>query len=336
MLCVLEKIYLFIFSVVKFFKLKILVPKNVSFKVISIGNLSTGGVGKSVVARFLINNLNGNGAVLLRGYKGSNEKTNKSLIASNGNKLFYSSTVIGDEAFMLGTVLPVPIVVGSDRYKSVKALQNFLYNDIDFVILDDAYQNHKIKKDLEILLLDARNPFDNGHCLPAGRLREKDMSRADVIILTHSDKVDVELVKILLPKTIPVFYGKHKITNILDNHLNKVSSENLLNNRFLVFAGIGSFSGFLDSLKQTGINIVDFIQYEDHHKYLEKDILFIKNKLENKDVSGAITTLKDWAKISELMNSMKIHFPLYCLDIEFDFLTDLERVKFFTFIKDRE
>ena len=152
-----------------------------SFKIISIGNLSVGGTGKTVFSQFLIKNLeNLKGSVVLRGYGGENEKTPENFLVSNGIDIFCDSFFCGDEAFMLANSLEVPIVIGKNKKKSCLILEQFESNEkqkIDYIILDDAYQNFSIKKNVEILLLDAIKPFENGHCLPAGRLREKDLSR---------------------------------------------------------------------------------------------------------------------------------------------------------------
>jgi tetraacyldisaccharide 4'-kinase len=157
--------------------------KSVPFKVISVGNLSVGGTGKSVFVQFLSKKLDRPSAILLRGYK---RKNKKNILIDIDNKNKYRPSDVGDEALMFSQKLDSPIVVGKSRIKSVELLKKYCENKnkkIKFLLLDDGYQNFQLKKDCEILLLDARAPFDNNHCLPAGRLREKDFSRADIIIL---------------------------------------------------------------------------------------------------------------------------------------------------------
>ena len=156
------------------------------FKVISVGNLAAGGTGKSVLVGLLVQRLGAQQcAVVTRGYRGSNERTGKSLIVSDGQHLFAGPKVAGDEAVMHAVGLAVTVVVGVDRGRSCDLIAQQLLH-IRYVILDDAYQNFAVKPDCNILLLDARAPFDNGYCLPAGRLRERDVSRADVIVFTHA------------------------------------------------------------------------------------------------------------------------------------------------------
>ncbi len=332
-LCILEKIYLISFKLVSYFKKKS-GNKKVNFKVISVGNISVGGTGKSVFAQFLIKNLKQNGAVISRGY-GSNLKNN--LIVSDGNKIFYPATVIGDEPFMIADKLKVPVIVGKDRFKSATILENHFkkisLNEKDkspsFIVLDDSYQNFSLKKDFEILLLDARKPFENGHCLPAGKLREKDISRADAIVFTHANNESSEEL-LSNSSSLPVFYGKHKVSNLL--HLNKknVDIKNLLSKKVLAFAGIGNFSYFLQSVKDLNLNVTKEIEYPDHYKFSEQDLKSILNSLKEDNCDCVITTSKDWVKILPLLEKIKNWqaLPIYVLEIEFAFLTNSERIRF--------
>ena len=159
----------------------------------------------------------------------------------------------------------VPVIVGKDRYKSCLLLEKTFGLSKKIAILDDGYQNHQIKKNLEILLLDARSPFGNGHCLPAGNLREKDYSRADVIILTHADEIGAdevcpeqscserlsEIKTKLLPKfdQNKIFCGRHKPLGLFLFDEEQISPHDCQNKKFLVLAAIGSFNGFVQSVK---------------------------------------------------------------------------------------
>lgn len=318
----LEKFYICGFNFIK----KISKPKSTPFKVISVGNISTGGTGKSVLVKYLADRLP-NVAIVSRGYKGNNEKTGNSLLVSDD----CSVEDVGDEAFMLSKS-NTPVVVGSNRYKSINLLKNlFKDKSIKYVVLDDAYQNFKIVKDLDIVLLNACNPFDNGHCLPAGNLREKDLTRADIIILTHSDMVDLQYLSALKASLselqCPVLLGRHKVKNLLyadwsDKEL--MVADSVLGEEFLAVAGIGSFSSFIKTLNNFGLNkaglkVVDTIEFKDHHRYSAKDISLIKKRANNKHI---VTTMKDWYKIKPFITdwSLKDLSSIYIIDITFDFL----------------
>lgn len=188
------------------------------FKIISVGNLTVGGTGKSVVVPFIIQRLAGSSAIVMRGYKGHIIRDGNSHLVTDGKHILLSACESGDEAMMYAQQEKVPVVVGKNRARSCDLLAFLIRKkglNIKYVLLDDAYQNHAVKKDFEILVIDARKPFDNGHCLPAGYLREKDYTRADVIFLTHADAVSEQTRKEISQKLLckfpqdRIFFGKH-------------------------------------------------------------------------------------------------------------------------------
>ncbi|MCF7799560.1 tetraacyldisaccharide 4'-kinase [Candidatus Babeliales bacterium] len=347
-LCFLEFFYKIGFHFILFLK------KNKSkpilpFKVISVGNLSAGGTGKSVFVQFLANNLLNQKtecAVVLRGYKSKIEKSKKSFLISdfifNKKQIFCDTIFCGDEAFMLAQNLQVPVVVGKNRYKSCLLLKN---KNIKTVILDDAYQNFSVNKDFEILLLDAKKPFENHHCLPAGKLREKDYSRADAIILTHADKIShnqLQNIKNNYFKNFNkdfIFAGKHSTDSLSENLINSENLQSKIidiqkfeNKKLLAFAGIGSFEYFLSSLNFCNLKISKALEYTDHYNYSEKDLILIFNLIKKNNLNGAITTQKDWYKILPIIKKIKNYhqalMPIYVLNISFEFLSKKEHNNF--------
>lgn len=279
-----------------------------SSKVISVGNLSVGGTGKSVFVAYLAEKLGPKGAVLTRGY---GRKGKKNVVVDK----FSDPLFVGDEPLMLARKLNIPVVVGSDRVASAKLVENKKY-----FILDDGYQNFQLKKDFEILLLDARDPFGNNHCLPAGPLREKDFSRADVVVFTHADIASDLAVKKF--KNKEVFFGRHKVLGLRDVSSNKYTSTSSSQEFFLV-AGIGSFSGFVTSCENYGILVKDSYEFPDHHVYTQKDLDFILSR----QCDGIVTTSKDWQKLERLLEKREAKLPcsIYVLDIGFEFLKDEEK-----------
>ena len=334
-LVILEQIYSFAFYIVLLFKKKWTKQKKCEFKVFSVGNISVGGTGKSVFVKFLVEKLSFlRGSVILRGYKSNAEKTGKSFLVSDGRKILLDSSFSGDEAFMISKQLDVPVVIGADRSLSCSLLENRFHN-LDYVVLDDAYQNFKLSKDYEILLLDATRPFENGHCLPAGKLREKDYTRADAIVLTHSDYVSelkIENIKNMLSNKFDrdcIFSGAHKFDGIFLNDSFRVDIEDIKNKTVLAFAGIGSFGSFEKTVEDLGFNGFLLKEYPDHYKYTEKDLDEILN-LNLVDI--ILTTQKDWVKIFPLLKNRK-HLPIYVLRVGFGFLREKEDIKFFNKLK---
>jgi len=372
-LCFFELFYRAIFFVITIFKRALVHNKRTSFfYVISVGNLSVGGTGKSVFVQFLVHALQkralalrneamkwtsvSNGslakscAIALRGYKSKLEKTGESFLVHDGITSYYDVTETGDEAYMLAQNLQVPIVIGPNRAKSCDVLEKFYKNigaqEKSYLILDDAYRHTTLKKNLEILLLDARHPFENNHCLPAGRLREKDYTRADIIILTHADAIttqaldDIKKNKLKKFDQTKIFSGKHVTQGIYyhNQNSNKNAPGSTINfsdvyagnikKQVLVFAGIGSFSNFVHTVKQSKINpeiiISQTIEYQDHHAYTKNDLEKIIQVLEINKLDCAITTSKDWCKLEPIINQHNLTIPIYVLRVGFEFLSTRE------------
>jgi tetraacyldisaccharide 4'-kinase len=298
------------------------------FKIISVGNLTVGGTGKSVVVPFLVDLLGRNRcAIVLRGYKGSGERSGYATLVHNGHAILATREQSGDEAMMYAHQLAIPVAVGADRAQACRLLAQ-LKAPIDYVILDDAYQNFSVPKDCEILLLDARLPFDNGHCLPLGRLREKDYTRADHIILTHADQVDSDTLEYVKRNQLKKFQyenittGRHAVAGIYYENRERVMPEALHGKKFLVAAGVGSFKGVLASVNQAGCLIGATKQYRDHHNYTVRDIDELGALIRQTRCDGVITTAKDWVKLAPLLaqeNCKKI--PVFIIWVKFEFLT---------------
>lgn len=343
-LCFFEKFYCTIFFIAQTFGKKNgnkIVP---NLKVISVGNLTAGGTGKSVFAGFLVQILGSKHcSIISRGY-GGGYSGSKSFLVSDGKNYFCTPDVCGDEPYMLAQSLHVPVIIGKDRYKSCLLLRENFGISKEYAILDDGYQNHQLKKYSEIVLVDARNPFGNGYCLPAGNLREKDYSRADVIILTHADEINInkensetvcsEQLSKIKTKFFPKFdqskilCGKHKPVGLFLFDEQQIELHYYKDKKFLVLAAIGSFSGFVQSLKNFGIQTDQILQFPDHHNYSEEDVTLIFDIVKKHGLSGVVTTQKDWSKISFLMEKDKNKLAVFVFRITFEFITKDEEILF--------
>lgn len=291
------------------YKVNIFKPKRIKAKVISIGNITLGGTGKTPAVMALAKKLNGEGrkvAVLLRGYKGKNE--NKGGVVSNGSSILLSPKESGDEAYLLAERLSgVPVLVGKKRAKSARiAIDRF---GAEVLILDDGFQHRRLARDLDIVLIDAANPFGNGRLFPAGILREplSALGRADVILLTRTDEAaNKEEIKKRLFKINPlalIIESVHQPICLLDKEGREHPLTIIKGKKVLAFSGIGRPESFEKMLKDLGAKEVVCLRYPDHHLYRQKDIREIKEKA--KGVEFLISTEKD-----------KVRLPLSPIGIE--------------------
>ncbi|MDO9565352.1 MAG: tetraacyldisaccharide 4'-kinase [Candidatus Desulfaltia sp.] len=199
------------------YKTGIVKSKKLPCAVISIGNITVGGTGKTpmtIKVAQIIRHLGYKVAIISRGYKGGAEKTGG--IVSNGHTIFMEPEKAGDEPFMMAAkVENTPVVVGQNRYKAGRlAIKEF---DPDVIVLDDAFQHLNLKRDIDIVLLDCRRPFGNAHLLPRGILREpiSALKRSNAFVLTRFDfasdyirQTAVDKIESLAPGR-PVFRSFH-------------------------------------------------------------------------------------------------------------------------------
>ncbi len=236
-------------------------------KIICIGNILAGGVGKTPIVRAVAEFLDA--PVVMRGYKKS---------AKTGNS--------GDEAMMLSRN-GLQVHVG-DR-KSNIILLNKQNKDDTPIVMDDGFQNPKIKKDISILVFDQGLGFGNGFLLPAGPLREPRFAvkKADAIIVIRNKKINK---RFKLPENIPVFYAYGKTVSPYDE-----------DEKLYAFAGIGYPKKFFSALK----NLAGKKSFSDHYQYTDKDINSLI-EIARKKNAKLITTEKDWVRLPvELRNEIK-------------------------------
>ncbi len=317
----------------------IIKSKRLPTAVISIGNITVGGTGKTPMTLYmaeLVKNLGYEVVVISRGYKGELEKTGG--IVSNGKTVLMGPEKAGDEPFMLACRLKnIPVVVGKNRFQAgMQAVNNF---KPDVIVLDDAFQHLKIKRDIDLVLLDSDNPFGNLHLLPRGVLREplSALQRADAFIMTRTGRAsETEMEKPLAGlkefiQSKPVFKTSHIPYAYIVKKEKYVSFESistssflhdfnfLKDRRVLAFAGIARNDDFLHTIESFKCDITDFIGFEDHHRYSDSDLNRIFRLAEKANVGFLITTEKDYAKLAN-----KTTWPndLIVIGIEISFMND--------------
>jgi tetraacyldisaccharide 4'-kinase len=321
----LSAIYCSGLSCKRFFYTQLKKPDRLPARVISIGNLTLGGTGKTPAVISLAREAKKRSfypCVLTRGYKG---KTKDVCFVSKGEGPVLNASQSGDEPYLMAEALnDIPIIKGKNRYMggmfAIKNLKSEIQNmksEILF-ILDDGFQHWRLHRDIDVLLIDATNPFGNEKIFPEGIMREpfNVLKRAHIIVLTKSDTGDKEKISAITQKIrkynqeAPVFTASHKPTGLTDASGNTRELDTLLNKKIYSFAGISNPVYFQSLLHSKGADIVEFRKFRDHYAYRQKDMDEIK-----KDALGLeiITTEKDLVKLKEL----QVPDNIYALKIEF-------------------
>lgn len=271
-------------------------PKRVPPFVISIGNLTTGGCGKTEMVLKIAKMLSTRKVCILsRGYKGRYE--NKAILVQPDME----PEDVGDEPLMLSKRIDVPIIVGKNRVKNaIFAYKNL---GIDTIILDDGFQHRRIFRNLDILLINGNNPFGNYHLLPYGILREplSSIKRADIIVITKGKNKDIVEEIRKFNKTSPIFEGYYKPEGFLDDNENTYPLSYVSKKRVLAISGIQDPETFEKSLVELECNIFP-LRFPDHHFYSSSDIERIKNKAKEFDI--IVSTLKDKEKLKGRLKSL--------------------------------
>jgi len=297
------------------YRRRLLKTKRLPCRVVSIGNITVGGTGKtplSIYVARLIEQLGYKVAVISRGYKGGAEKNGG--IVSDGQRIRMTPDMAGDEPYLLAQSLKgIPVLVGRDRFKSgLAAIQTF---GVDVVVLDDAFQHIRLERDIDLVLLDDRRPFGNTHQLPRGTLREPTdaLRRCDAVILTRSPEEKTETIETVrkMAPCRPVFRSRHvpMIARAVGSEENAgrtpppaVGPDGVKQVRIFAFSGLADNRNFRDSLTQLGCQLVGFSGFPDHHPYSGQDLSAILHAARESGAEALATTEKDFTKISGRFN----------------------------------
>lgn len=282
--------------------------------VISIGNITFGGTGKTPMTLYVAKRLRRLGyktVILSRGYKGAAEKTGG--VVSDGNRLLMTPETAGDEPFMMARFLEdVPVLVGRDRVASGRlAVTEF---SPDIILMDDGFQHRRLHRDLDIVLLDSARPLGNAHLIPRGSLREPPdaLNRADALVFTrcHGSYSSPEslLSKTLLRK--PMFRSRHvpfvcklvvpavpSNTSSLELALDH-TPDGLKGERIFAFSAIADNNDFHQMLVNLGCRITGTADFCDHHAYTPRDLEQIAENAVQAGARFLVTTQKDFFKLS--------------------------------------
>ena len=296
--------------------------RKVGCPVISIGNITTGGTGKTPVVVMLANLFRERGytpAVLTRGYGG---KTKSSVgIVSDGRNILMNFAQAGDEPILIARYAKgIPVIRGSKRFiTGAYAVDKF---DTNLLILDDAFQHRSLYRDIDIVLVDEKRPFGNGCIVPRGELREPAhaLDRADVIVMTGTDGDvgDPTETRGLLEQfsSIPLFRAIRRPKDIIECETgSRLPLAYLAGKSVCAFAGIAAPKGFRASLKPLCGRLAVFLPFPDHHVYTEKDMTRIVAASSAASADVIITTEKDGIKIENFPEFYK-HVYLLRIGVE--------------------
>jgi len=257
----------------------VLKQRRVNTPVISVGNLTVGGTGKTPMVIWLAERLLAQGnrvGILTRGYKGR-EGTSDEI-----------------EQMKVRLQARVQFGVGKNRYEQALRLEQI---GVDVLLMDDGFQHLQLARDLNILLLDASQPLTNESLLPAGRLREplSEMGRADLLVFTRTETSPGAKDAIAKLNDYPVFSAATKLLGFrrlgLDNSL--VPAEQLGVGPFFSFCGIGNPQAFFEDLKNWGLSNADTRIFPDHHRYSAADTVEIQTAARSVGAHALLTTEKD-------------------------------------------
>ena len=307
------------------YNFKFLKTHAIDNSVISIGNITTGGTGKTPLVRYLAEK------ILKMGYKpgiisrGYGRITKAQLVVHDGKTVKSGWDESGDEPYMLASWLKtVPIIVDLNKVSGAKYLiDNF---DVDVILLDDAFQHRKIRRDLDIVLINSTVNSDSLKLLPAGMLREKleNIKRGDILIFTKNTNDKFPDISIQFQNK----FGNKMMTSSTDYYITNFTTKDRMNaselqNPGFGFCGIGDPQSFKKGLKIVGLDIKHYRMFKDHHRYNSQTLNSLLSEINELNIKSVITTEKDVIKLPKWFIK---EINLFILQVEFVFSPQAEKI----------
>jgi len=297
--------------------------------VISIGNITVGGTGKTPVTKTIVKYFLDRGlkpGIVSRGYK---RQSNSTVRVCDGTTILASIKESGDEPYLLAQMLgmQVPIVVSNNKACAIDIIQNEY--SVDVVVIDDGFQSLSIKRDIDIVLINRSEPSESYWMLPMGRMREpiSSLSRSQFVALTKDGSVHRFIDEAIHQAGIQVLRTSTstcltKTTS--DGCLEKISS-NVEGSSVIAFCGLGDPRSFGRSLSELNLTIKQLLTFADHHHYVDKDIVKIKQEIEDhQSIDFIVTTEKDYYKLPpSFLDQHNVHVLKYEITIDKQDLEDI-------------
>lgn len=312
----------------------LLPQKRAGCYVISVGNLTVGGTGKTPFTIYLAEKWKEKGhavGIVSRGYKGNYR--GPVVLVSDGTAILEKVSSVGDEPYLMAERLKgIPIVVSADRFKGCQWLiENF---KVDVILLDDGFQHLRLHRDLNLLLVDATHPFGNGCLLPRGSLREpvSEVRRADLVIFTRSENGSdaTEWISEIERFGRPCLRSTFQPTRLIQLNTRSVRPlTDLKDQPVLSFCGIGNPDSFLHLLTLLGADVKGHLIFKDHHPYQESDWVNIKKRAAELNARWVVTTEKDAVKVKDFHMQcptlLPADFEIWVLRVEVAFWEGAEK-----------
>ncbi len=288
-------------------------------KVISVGNVTVGGTGKTPMVLHLARRLGKRGrrvAILTRGY--GRREFAPLVINGQGEVSKFTPELMGDEPILLARALPeVTLGIGADRVALARQiLQMEAAQPPEIFLLDDGFQHLRLTRDVDVLLIDATDPFAEGAVLPAGRLREPlaALARADLIVLTRASNGVPRKVEAVLRRfnpRAPLFPATTQLSGVFEAGAHRAANLFVLKQTPAVaFCGIGNPEAFWDDLRRAGFNLAGTLAFADHHRYGIEDFRRIIRYADSVKARALLTTEKDIINMTVVPPSLPPTF--YC------------------------
>ncbi len=298
------------------YSLRLLKTRTLPCPVISVGNITVGGTGKTPLVMALAKWLTARGipvAILSRGYKRT--KTSEPVV-SDGKTIFLSPEESGDEPFLMARACQgVPVLGGKDRFINGRlALERF---GVRGLLLDDGYQYLPLHRDINILLVDSTVGFGDHRLLPGGILREplSHLRRANLLLINKAaEPTALQSLEKKIQEIHPearVFHSDYVPVSLVGPQEEREGLGSLKEKRVLAFSGVANPNSFSSTLGKCGMKIVGEVIFPDHHCYSIKDLSYIEKKAKGAD--GIVTTEKDMVKLKQFDIG---HLPIWALHIE--------------------
>jgi tetraacyldisaccharide 4'-kinase len=309
--------------------------KKLDAPVISVGNVTMGGTGKTPCVLWLARALRARGhrpGILIRGYGRSS--ADQTLAVEAGAEV--SAEHCGDEPRIFVRSGVAPVGIGADRWQTGRLLRDRFFTSV--LLLDDGFQHLRLARNLDIVLIDALDPFGGGDVFPVGRLREplESLGRADIVVITRSElsgaAAMIERAVARWNPRAPVFRASVEPEAWVEHRTG--AGHPIAERPFGAagaFCGLGNPQSFLRTLRRLGVDPLDWIEFEDHHRYRPNELRLLAHQFQSSGVEALVTTEKDAMNLCESPDDLLAPLPLFWLRVsmaierEREFLDEIER-----------
>lgn len=312
----------------------------VNAPVISVGNITAGGTGKTPMVAYLCRELERRGfhpAVVSRGYKAADNK--QSMVVAHNGEYRVTPSISGDEAWLLARGLQQgSVLIGRSRVTSAELAIRELHSDV--IVMDDGFQHRALHRDVDIVLIDAANPFGYDHVLPRGLLREPltGLTRASLLILTKTNQVSPSTLEVLrkrlqeLAPTIPLAETVHSPVGVSELEAwakgeALVPLQSYTDKKVWAVSGIGQPESFVSTLQEAGYDVIGMKAFGDHHDYSRDDVFQAVAEAKAAGAEAIAVTEKDAVKLAAVLSGCKTELPIIVLAIGIQFTSNEKAVQ---------